>query len=203
MKDRTQAITNVLAAHHVPAGASSFKRLADGAKTALQRLHVQCVASEEKENLRKLLQMGFELLPSCAALDECTGEHKLELAVLRLTDGAVLSPPARFRVAVTDVLRSGAYVPPAAAAAAKKKLKDRTQAITNVLAAHHVPAGASSFKRLADGAKTALQRLHVQCVASEEKENLRKLLQMGFELLPSCAALGECTGEHKLELAVL
>ena len=201
-------VAATLAAHRVPAGASSYNRLPAGAKMALTHLHVQQTAAEDKESLVALLQMGFGLMPSCAALGDCAAtKHKLELALLRLTEPSpskpVLSPPAKFRSLVSETIRTGVYVPAAVAAAAIATEKNRVRAVVATLAAHNVPAGAHSFDRLSKTTQAALRKLHCQQTAAEDKESLVALLQMGFDLVSGCAALGDCAAsKHKLELAV-
>ena len=128
--------------------------------------------------------------------------------MIRLTESPskaakLLSPPAKFRSLVTEAIKTGKYVPASVAEDAATAIKMETTAIVATLARCRVPAGARSYSRLPAAAQKALQQLHVRQTAAQHPEALSAMLKMGFGLLPSCAALGDCASSgHTLELAV-
>ena len=89
-------------------GSQGFRFLTAGAQAALTRhLFFTEVATMHPHELRKLMELGFSLERSCAALGDVVDDDRLlERALNRLvaTDSVLQSPPVDFRGRVTELM---------------------------------------------------------------------------------------------------
>ncbi len=179
-----------------------------GAKDALRLLFLRETASAYPEELRKIIGMGFSLEQSCAALavGACKDTDRVaELALSLLLDGRTLpTPSAAFRGRVTDVLRSGKYISEADVKTIKQLRAQEQQRLVKVLHAASVQDGSRAYSSLSASAKQLLTQHYVVDTAATFPNETRKLLELGFSLKDSAAALGSCsaTSQHVLETSL-
>lgn len=178
-----------------------------GAKDALRLLFLRETASAYPDEVRKIIGMGFTLEQSCAALavGACKDTDRVaELALSLLLDGRTLpTPSAAFRGRVTDVLRSGKYVSDADAKAIKQLRAQEHKRLVKVLHAANVQEGSRAYSSLSASAKSLLTEHYVMETAAAFPNETRKLLELGFTLKESTAALGSCPpNAHLLETSL-
>ena len=178
-----------------------------GAKDALRLLFLRETASAYPEELRKIIDMGFSLEQSCAALaaGACKDTDRVaELALSLLLDGRTLpTPSAAFRGRVTDVLRSGKYVSDADIKAIKVLRAQEQKRLIKVLHVANVRDGTRAYSSLSSSAKQLLTQHYVVETAAAFPNETRKLLELGFSLKDIAAALGSCAANaHVLETSL-
>ena len=197
----------ILKQHGVHDATPGWAALSAAAQESLHHAYIRQTAATHPKALRQLLQLGFPLVGSCAALGFCKDKatkHVLETSVIRLLDETtpLWAPSAEFRGRVTQLLRSGRYISEDSAADKAKQQKQQTRQLLAAMQEAHVRDGTRSWSGMSATAQQAMYRHHISETANQHPEELRKLLEMGVSLGQSCAALS-AVGKTKDDRLIL
>ena len=207
----TQAkrIIHVLKKASAKTETKSYSALSNRAKDALRLLFLRETASAYPEELRKIMHMGFSLEQSCAAIGACKDSERVaELAMSLLLDclaqnKKLPAPSAAFRGRVTDILQSGKYMSEADVKTIKALRAQEQKRLVKVLHAANVQDGTRGYSGLSTSAKALLTQHYVVETAAAFPSETRRLLELGFSLKDSAAALGaRSSHSHLLETSL-
>ena len=140
----------ILKQHGVHDATPGWAALSAAAQESLHHAYIRQTAATHPKALRELLQLGFPLVGSCAALGLCkikATKHVLETSVIRLLDETtpLWAPSAEFRGRVTQLLRSGRYISEDSAADKAKQQKQQTRQLLAAMQEAHVRDGTRSW----------------------------------------------------------
>eukprot|EP01047_Picozoa_sp_COSAG01_P072832 COSAG01_NODE_11694_length_1878_cov_1.565486_1_plen_480_part_00 len=186
---------------------NNWASLPSTAQHTFHRHFVTETAAAHPEELRKLMELGFSLQSSCAAIGVCKARsHVLETAMVHLmnTDGTtLLSPSAAFRGQVTALLHEE-HRREADQVAEREAHEQDSRLMSEMTKMSKIGDGTSAWTALSRSTQAMLHRFFVHEQALTHPDELLSLLRLGFPLQASCDALGECKeGPHLLEMAVL